>query len=83
MGAITPGLSGNSRPMGVSIIILVLLLIVPAIRDILSLPILPLISQALPIITPPRRARLAGEAVIINPTLPVMPLCLRANLLPG
>jgi len=68
--------------MGVSIIILVLPIIVPAIRPSLNLPILPPIRQAIPIMPPSRRVKLASGLVFATPMLPGIPL-LTTNLLPG
>ena len=76
--------TGNSsRPMAVSIIILVLLIIMPAIRHRLNLPILPPGRQAITIIPPSRRVRLARSPVFATPMLPGMPLSLKANRLQG
>ena len=75
--------SGNRRAIGVSIIILVLPIIVPAIRPIRNLPILPPIRQAIPIIPPSRRVRLASGPVSATPMLPGIPLSRTANLLQG
>jgi hypothetical protein len=83
MGGMIASISGNSRPLGVSIIILVLLIIVPAVRYILNLPILPPIRQAIPIIPPSRRVKLGRGPVFATPMLPGMPLCLKTNLLQG
>jgi hypothetical protein len=69
--------------MGVSIIFLVLLIIVPAIRSILNLPILPPGRRAIPIIPPSLRVRLALSPVFATPMLPGIPLCLKTNLLKG
>jgi hypothetical protein len=67
--------------MGVSIIILILLIIMQAILYILNLPILPPGRQAIPIIPPSRRVRLARSPVFATPMLPGMLLCFKANLL--
>ena len=76
--------TGNSsRPMGVSKILLVLLIIVPAIRGRRILPILPPVRQAIPIIPPSRRVRLIRSPVFAAPMLPGMPLGLKANRLQG
>jgi hypothetical protein len=82
-GGIINSIGGNSRPVGVSIIILVLLIIMPAIQDILNLPILSPIRQAIPAIPPYRRVRLARGPVIATPMPPGIPLCLKAKLLQG
>jgi len=74
---------GINRLMGVSLIILVLLIIMPAVQDILNLPILPPIRRAIPLIPPSRPDRMAHGPVIATPMLPAMHLCLKAKLLPG
>jgi hypothetical protein len=64
-------------------ILLVLLIIMPAIRDRRILPILPPVRQAIPIIPPSRRVRLIRRPVFAAPMLPGMPLGLKANRLQG
>ena len=81
-GGMITSISGNSRPMGVSKITPVLI-IVPPIRYRLNPPIVPPGRRAIPIIPPSLEVKLALSPVFTAPMLPGIPLCLKANLLQG